>query len=66
MKCHFLDFSLPTSIPVQIPVNQILDLLYRVYNIYDVSFVCIKIFLKNRFFFSIYLFIIIIGYEWQR
>ncbi|CAB4461775.1 uncharacterized protein OCT59_017489 [Rhizophagus irregularis] len=38
-ECLISLISLPTSLPVQIPVNQILDLLYRVYNIYDVSFV---------------------------
>ncbi|GES91308.1 proline-, glutamic acid- and leucine-rich protein 1 [Rhizophagus clarus] len=38
-ECLISLISLPTSSPVQIPVNQILDLLYRVYNIYDVSFV---------------------------
>ncbi|RIA82132.1 rRNA processing/ribosome biogenesis-domain-containing protein [Glomus cerebriforme] len=38
-ECLISLISLPTSLPVQIPVNQILDLLCRVYNIHDGSLI---------------------------
>ncbi|CAG8524494.1 5403_t:CDS:10, partial [Dentiscutata heterogama] len=47
-ECIISLVSLPTSIPVHVPMNQFLDLLCRVYNVCDGSFIVNKD--KNEFY----------------